>query len=94
MSLPLSGYSRVVEVASWVMAPSAGSVLAEWGADVLKVEHPSKAESSAGPAEHGATIGSETPMNVSFHQANRDERLDRHRPRRERWPRAPDENRG
>ena len=35
----LSGI-RVLEVASWTFVPAAGAVLAEWGADVLKVEHP------------------------------------------------------
>jgi crotonobetainyl-CoA:carnitine CoA-transferase CaiB-like acyl-CoA transferase len=31
---------RVVEVAAWTYVPAAGAVLAEWGADVLKIEHP------------------------------------------------------
>jgi len=31
---------RVVEVASWLFVPSAGGVLADWGADVVKIEHP------------------------------------------------------
>ena len=31
---------RVVEVSMWVFAPAAGAILAEWGADVLKVEGP------------------------------------------------------
>ena len=31
---------RVVEVSSWLFVPSAGAVLADWGADVVKVEHP------------------------------------------------------
>src|SRR5262249_26746746 len=31
---------RVVEVAQWWFVPAAGAVLADWGADVLKVEHP------------------------------------------------------
>src|SRR5438270_3542526 len=31
---------RVVEVASWTFVPAAGAVLAEWGAEVIKVEHP------------------------------------------------------
>lgn len=34
----LSGI-RVVEVAEWTFVPIAGSVLADWGADVIKVEH-------------------------------------------------------
>jgi crotonobetainyl-CoA:carnitine CoA-transferase CaiB-like acyl-CoA transferase len=29
---------RVVEIASWTFVPSAGAVLADWGADVIKVE--------------------------------------------------------
>jgi crotonobetainyl-CoA:carnitine CoA-transferase CaiB-like acyl-CoA transferase len=31
---------RVVELAVWVAAPGAGGVLADWGADVIKVEPP------------------------------------------------------
>ena len=34
---PMSGV-RVVEVAAWVAAPAAGMILADWGADVIKVE--------------------------------------------------------
>ena len=39
MSKPLSGI-RVLEVASHVFVPIAGGVLTEWGAEVIKVEHP------------------------------------------------------
>ena len=31
---------RVVEVSMWAMVPATGAILAEWGADVLKVEGP------------------------------------------------------
>lgn len=31
---------RVLEVASWTFVPAAGAVLADWGADVIKIEHP------------------------------------------------------
>lgn len=37
---PLSGY-RVVELSTYVAAPSCGRVLVDWGADVIKVEAPS-----------------------------------------------------
>ena len=39
MSKPLAGV-RVLEVASHVFVPIGGGVLTEWGAEVLKVEHP------------------------------------------------------
>jgi len=31
---------RVVELAQWVFVPVAGALLADWGADVIRVEHP------------------------------------------------------
>ena len=37
MTLPLEGI-RVLEVDNWGFAPSAGAVLGDWGADVIKVE--------------------------------------------------------
>jgi crotonobetainyl-CoA:carnitine CoA-transferase CaiB-like acyl-CoA transferase len=39
MTAPLDGV-RVLEVAIYAFVPSATAVLADWGADVLKVEHP------------------------------------------------------
>ena len=39
MAGPLAGI-KVVELASWMFVPSAGTVLVDWGADVVKVEHP------------------------------------------------------
>jgi crotonobetainyl-CoA:carnitine CoA-transferase CaiB-like acyl-CoA transferase len=39
MGAPLSGV-RIVEVASHVFVPMSGAVLGEWGAEVIKIEHP------------------------------------------------------
>ena len=39
MDGPLSGI-RILEVASHVFVPIGGGVLAEWGAEVIKIEHP------------------------------------------------------
>ena len=39
MAGPLEGV-RVVEVANWTFVPAAGAVLADLGADVIKVESP------------------------------------------------------
>jgi len=43
---------RVVELGMWVAGPAAGGVLADWGADVIKVEMPvSEGEDGFGPRE-------------------------------------------
>ena len=39
MTAPLAGI-RVLEVANWLAAPAAGALLADLGADVVKVEPP------------------------------------------------------
>jgi crotonobetainyl-CoA:carnitine CoA-transferase CaiB-like acyl-CoA transferase len=39
LTRPLDGY-RVIELAQWVFVPSATAILAELGADVIRVEHP------------------------------------------------------
>src|SRR2546430_16604331 len=39
MDKPLSGV-RVIELAMWVAGPSTSAVLADWGADVIKLEDP------------------------------------------------------
>jgi crotonobetainyl-CoA:carnitine CoA-transferase CaiB-like acyl-CoA transferase len=43
MTQPLEGI-RVLEVDNWGFAPSAGAVLADWGADVVKVEPPGRGD--------------------------------------------------
>ena len=44
---------KVVEVASWTYVPVAGAVLAEWGADVIKIEHPESGDPQRGLAASG-----------------------------------------
>jgi crotonobetainyl-CoA:carnitine CoA-transferase CaiB-like acyl-CoA transferase len=44
---------RVLEVASHVLVPMAGSVLTEWGAEVIKVEHPESGDPYRGLATFG-----------------------------------------
>src|SRR5690606_25215104 len=39
---------RVVEVAAWTYVPVAGAILTEWGADVLKIEHPESGDPQRG----------------------------------------------
>ena len=45
MALPLEGI-KVVETASVVAGPMASWLLADWGADVIKVEHPLRGDVS------------------------------------------------
>ena len=39
---------RVLEVAQYTFVPAAGAILADWGADVIKIEHPVRGDSQRG----------------------------------------------
>ena len=39
---------RVLEVAQYTFVPAAGGILADWGADVIKVEHPVRGDTQRG----------------------------------------------
>ena len=47
MRKPLTGV-RVLEVAQFTFVPSAGAVLADWGAEVVKIEHPVTGDAQRG----------------------------------------------
>jgi crotonobetainyl-CoA:carnitine CoA-transferase CaiB-like acyl-CoA transferase len=47
MRKPLDGV-RVLEVAQFTYVPSAGAVLADWGAEVIKIEHPVTGDAQRG----------------------------------------------
>jgi len=66
---PLDGV-RVVELGVWVAGPAAGGLLAEWGADVVKIEPP-----DGDPARGFARmIGGDLPFNPPFEMDNRSKR--------------------
>jgi crotonobetainyl-CoA:carnitine CoA-transferase CaiB-like acyl-CoA transferase len=48
---------KVVEVAMYAFVPSAGAALADWGADVVKVEHPETGDAVRGLASYGFKPG-------------------------------------
>jgi crotonobetainyl-CoA:carnitine CoA-transferase CaiB-like acyl-CoA transferase len=57
---------RVIEVAEQGFVPGAGALLADWGADVIKIEPMGR-----GDAARGITSAGATGVNVLFHHANR-----------------------
>ena len=72
MSGPLDGI-RVLEVAMYGFVPSAGAVLAEWGADVIKVEHAVTGDPQRGLRQTGS-LRVEGDPNPNIEHANRGKR--------------------
>ena len=70
---PLGGV-RVIEVASWMFIPSCGSVLVDWGADVIKVEHPVTGDPQRGLVTAGLLPGGAGAVNFMMEQPNRGKR--------------------
>ncbi len=69
MSGPLEGI-KVVELAVWVAGPGAGGILADWGADVVKLEPP-----SGDPARgFQQMLGGDIDVNPVFELDNRGKR--------------------
>ena len=69
MAGPLEGI-RVVELGVWVAGPAAGGVLADWGADVVKIEPP-----SGDPARmFGRMLGIADGLSPPFEMDNRGKR--------------------
>ena len=67
---PLQGI-RVVELGFWVAGPAAAGIMADWGADVIKVEPPT------GDPMRGmfhAAAGIDVPINPPFELDNRGKR--------------------
>ncbi|MDB5724270.1 MAG: frc 9 [Novosphingobium sp.] len=64
---------RVLEVAQFVFAPSAGAILADWGADVIKIEHPLRGDPQRGLARQGG-LAVNPDRNPVLEHANRGKR--------------------
>ena len=64
---------RVVELAAWTFVPAAGAVLADWGADVIKVEHPETGDPQRGLISSGIVTGA-GGVNHFVEQPNRGKR--------------------
>ena len=73
MAGPLDGI-RVIEVASWMFVPSGGSVLVDWGADVIKVEPIEGGDPQRGLVTSGLLPGGAGAVNFMIEQPNRGKR--------------------
>jgi crotonobetainyl-CoA:carnitine CoA-transferase CaiB-like acyl-CoA transferase len=65
---------KVVEVAAWTYVPIAGTVLAEWGADVLKIEHPDVGDPQRGLVNSGLVPTGPGGVNHMIELPNRGKR--------------------
>jgi len=65
---------KVLEVAAWTFVPAAGAVLADWGADVIKVEHPVMGDPQRGLRAMGLIPGGDDAINYIIEQPNRGKR--------------------
>src|SRR5947208_4916280 len=73
---PMSGVLhgvRVLEVAQWWFVPAAGAVLADWGADVIKIEHPTSGDPQRGLVTSGL-VPPTGGVNFMVEQPNRGKR--------------------
>ncbi|MCV7357191.1 CaiB/BaiF CoA transferase family protein [Mycolicibacterium fluoranthenivorans] len=69
MAGPMDGFT-VVELGVWVAAPATGAILADWGADVIKIESP-----AGDPARtFAAMMGLDGEVNPPFEMDNRSKR--------------------
>ncbi|MGD1172383.1 CaiB/BaiF CoA transferase family protein [Mycobacterium seoulense] len=69
MAGPMEGV-KVVELGVWVAGPAAGGILADWGADVIKIEPP-----TGDPGRlFGRMLGCDLGVNPPFEMDNRSKR--------------------
>ncbi len=64
---------RILEVAQFTFVPAAGGILADWGADVIKVEHPVRGDTQRGFLNMGG-IAVERDRNPLIEHPNRGKR--------------------
>jgi crotonobetainyl-CoA:carnitine CoA-transferase CaiB-like acyl-CoA transferase len=64
---------RVLEVAQYTFVPSAGAVLADWGADVVKIEHPVTGDGQRGLLQVGGESNT-GQINFLMEHSNRGKR--------------------
>lgn len=73
MTGPMDGF-RIVELGVWVAAPAAGAILADWGADVIKIEAPAGDPARSFGRMMGLDSDLGTASNPPFQMDNRSKR--------------------
>ena len=68
---PLAGI-KVLEISQWIAGPAAGAMLGDFGADVIKVEHPVRGD--AWRAFINTALHPKRDVNFPFEQDNRNKR--------------------
>jgi crotonobetainyl-CoA:carnitine CoA-transferase CaiB-like acyl-CoA transferase len=69
MSLPMKGV-RILEVAEHTFVPAASALLADWGAEVIKIEHVERGDAMRGLASSG-TVSLGAGVHVLLEHSNR-----------------------
>ncbi|MGB3622385.1 MAG: CoA transferase [Ketobacter sp.] len=64
---------KVLEVAQFTFVPAAGAILADWGADVIKIEHPVRGDTQRGFINMGG-MKIDPQRNTMMEHANRGKR--------------------
>ncbi|MCX8072499.1 MAG: CoA transferase [Candidatus Binatia bacterium] len=64
---------RLIEVAEWFFVPGAGTVLADWGVDVIKIEHPVRGDPLRGLIHSGMVPGA-SGLNFFIENGSRNKR--------------------
>ncbi|HEX7852169.1 MAG TPA: CoA transferase [Sphingobium sp.] len=64
---------RILEVAQFTFVPAAGAILADWGADVIKVEHPVRGDTQRGFLNMGG-VTLDPQRHTLFEHPNRGKR--------------------
>ena len=68
---PMTDGIKVVELGVWVAGPATGAILADWGAEVIKIEPPGMGD----PGRlFGKMLGGDLPFNPVFENDNRGKR--------------------
>ena len=73
-SVPVFEGVRVVELAQFVFVPACGALLADWGADVVKIEHPVSGDGYRGLVSQGIIRLSSSGVNQNMEMHNRGKR--------------------